>query len=106
MVALRMNLYQEVALSFKKVGDPCSKAWYNQQRQLKLKSTTIVLKVTGNLKQNFCNNKKTLWQQSEWCKKHNQCKSTEFSKQQCKTNLTQLHNFTCSCDIKHCIIRH
>ena len=58
MVALRMNLYQEVALSFRKVGDPCSKAWYNQQRQLKLKSTTIVLKVTGNLKQNFCNNKK------------------------------------------------
>jgi len=24
LVALRMNLYHEVALSFKKVGDPCS----------------------------------------------------------------------------------
>jgi len=24
LVALRMNLYQEVALSFKKVGDPCA----------------------------------------------------------------------------------
>jgi len=26
MVALHMNLYQEVALRFKKVGDPCSTA--------------------------------------------------------------------------------
>jgi len=55
-----MNLYQDVALSFKKVGDPCSKAWYNQQRQLKLKSTTIVLKVTGNLKQNSATTKNTV----------------------------------------------
>jgi len=25
LFALRVNLYQEVALSFKKVGDPCSR---------------------------------------------------------------------------------
>jgi len=29
LVALRMNLYLEVALSFKKVGDPCFKTWEN-----------------------------------------------------------------------------
>jgi len=28
LVALRMNLYQKVALSFKKVGDPCSMVFH------------------------------------------------------------------------------
>jgi len=34
VVALRMNLYQEVVLSFKKVGDPCSSIYDDPAGQL------------------------------------------------------------------------
>ena len=35
LVALRMNLYQEVALSFKKVGDPCAKGFLRMDESVR-----------------------------------------------------------------------
>jgi len=35
LVALRMHLYQEVALSFKKVGDPCAKGFLRMDESVR-----------------------------------------------------------------------